>query len=152
MDTSNRSFLLDTMTLLRLSQSELRAPLIRQQCVVLEEIAHEFRFAPAAEEVSQLQIEVDAALLRKVGELLSQPVVQQLLNLYDYKGNGDVVLLAKALLERERGELQLLPSEWVLVTDDRSLTRAAVANQVAVCSSSEFQKLLTPPELETAAS
>jgi hypothetical protein len=42
-----------------------------------------------------------------MAEVLSQPVVHELVDLYNCEGNGDVTLLAKALLERERGEMEL---------------------------------------------
>lgn len=135
-------FLIDTVSLIRLTRRQLQSELVQQHSTVLEEIAYEIRSDPKSNDVANLVERVDVDVLNSASELLKQPVVQKLLDLYNNKGNGDVLLLAKAVLEKERGTGELFPINWVIVTNDAGLVDAATANGVDTMDTTSFASML----------
>ena len=135
-------FLLDTVTVSKLTDEQLSSDLVQQNCKLPEEIMHELENNPKQVSVQTLGEAVNAALLLKASELLTQPSVQRLLDLYGFEGNGDVLLLAQAVLGKEVGQLQFFSKRWVIVSDDKKLIAAAIANGIDTLDTSSFAGLL----------
>lgn len=135
-------FLIDAVSFIRLSPQQLQSELVQHHSTILEEIYHEVHDNPKSSYISGLVEQVDVHVLGKASELLKQTVVQKLLDLYNNEGNGDVLLLAKAVLEKERGAGELFPRSWIIVTNDTGLVDAATANDVDTMDTASFANLL----------
>lgn len=140
--SSDVVFLLDTVTVSKLSPEQIGSDLVCQHCKIPEEILYELRDNSNLAQFDTLEYAISNDVLLMVEKILSQSVVQKLLDLYKSEGNGDVILLAVAITENEASKSELFGRKWVIVTDDKNLIKAAEANAVDTLDTASFILLL----------
>jgi len=137
-------FLVDTVTLSKMTASQRTSQFMRERCMVPSEVLYEARGMRDINVVAAPEYVTTVEVLNRVAVVVASLTEQdKLLNLYENKGNGDVFLLAVALAEAQRTDQMLFGDRYVIATDDKGLRRKAADLEVPTCSSSEFIALLS---------
>lgn len=132
-------FLLDSVTLIEMTLGQRASPPVRASCRIPSVILDEVSSLSDIAELRPLEYATSIAVLEQlkcVMRTLAQP--QKIVDLYRNKGNGDALLLAIALAELDENRTVLFPDDWVIVTGDVALTRAAVELGVSAYAVKEF--------------
>jgi hypothetical protein len=137
-------YLLDNNALLTLTREQRSGPFVRERCRIPAEVVYEAQGYPDVEVLRQLEFEMNADILERVRRVMAsvRPGDTALVDLYANKGNADPILIATAMYARELSETTLLPEDWVVVTDDREVRRAAAEFGVPTMPSSELGELV----------
>jgi len=140
-------YLMDTVSVAKLSQQEVSSNFVHTYCRVPDEILYELRDSSYYAILDTLRYEVSADVLRAGREFLKSLAVNNLLlDLYNFEGNGDLILIAVALHEAELNSHMLMRTEWKILTDDKGLRAAAEGEGVVVVTTEDFKRLLRENE------
>ena len=71
-------------------------------------------------------------------KLYEQP---KLVDLYKYKGNGDVFLIATALARMNEEDGMLFKTEWIIVTEDKGVIDMAKKCNICTINTKEFENI-----------
>lgn len=136
-------FLLDNVTLSRLTSVQRSSSFVRDRCRIPTAVLAEAQGLPDATELAALEYETTGEVLRKVAAVVrALEPGDHMLDLFRNEGNGDVFLLAVALVEADIAAQQLFADRWVIATDDKGLRANSSRWQVATCTSAEFAELI----------
>jgi hypothetical protein len=136
-------YLVDTVTLSRMTATQRASTFMRDSCRIPEEILFEAQGLPDIYVLRQLIYPITTTVLEKVKAVMATIKPEdRVVDLYRNKGNGDVVLLATALAEMEVSAGQLIGDRWIVATGDDGLTNKAVELGVATCTSADFIALV----------
>jgi len=140
---NDKRYLLDTVSVTRISLDVLMSDFVQEKCVVPAEVYYEVGSAGKREAIQRIAEAPSASLFGKVRDLLlSAGVNNQVLDLYQNQGNGDIILVATALSKEESEELSLFKTKWTIVSDDKNLQDLAQINQILVISTEAFKERL----------
>jgi hypothetical protein len=133
-------YLIDTNVLGKLSVSQRAGRTFRSPCRIPAEALVEASGYPDFEQLRALVIPVTAQVLEQLRHVMGTvpPSDSQLVDLFKNKGNADPLLIASALVGKQSAEDWLFPEDWLIVTDDKAVTRKAIEFGVHVLSSEEF--------------
>lgn len=132
-------YLVDTVTLSRMTATQRASVFMRRWCRIPEEIIFEAQGLPDSEALKQLTYPITTAVLDKVKTVMATIKPEdKVVDLYRNKGNGDVMLLATALTEMDVSAGQLIGDRWIIATGDDGLTKKAAELRVLTCTSDEF--------------
>jgi hypothetical protein len=136
-------YLVDTVTLLRMTANQRASAFMRNRCRIPEEILYEARGLPNIETLKPLIYPITTTVLENVKAVLATiKAGDKVVDLYRNKGNGDVMLLATALTEMSVSAGQLFGDRWIIATGDDGLTTKAVELGVLTCTSDQFIALV----------
>lgn len=136
-------YLVDTVTLSRMTAKQRASAFMRSWCRIPEEILFEAQGLPDIDALNQLIYPTTTTVLEKVKAVMATiKPADKVVDLYRDKGNGDVMLLATALVEMDVSAGQLIGDRWIIATGDDGLTNKAVELGVATCTSTDFIALL----------
>jgi hypothetical protein len=136
-------YLMDTVTLSKMSPDQRSSEFMRTWCRVPAPVLYEARGLPDAAALRDIEYCTTIQVLQHVQAVVAGLAEgDRLLDLYRNEGNGDVFLLAVALVEADIAASQLFGDRWVIVTDDKRLTDKAGELDVATLSSTRFIALL----------
>ena len=141
----NGRFLLDNVTLSKLTPAQRASAFVRTSCRVPTAVLTEARGLTNAPALAALEYETTGDVLRKVAAVVQalEPS-DRMLDLFRNEGNGDVFLLAVALVEADIARQQLFADRWIIATDDKGLRRNSARWQVQTCTSAQFAELIVP--------
>ena len=132
-------YLVDTVTLSRMTATQRASVFMRRWCRIPEEILFEAQGLPDSEALKSLIYPITTAVLDKVKTVMATIKPEdKVVNLYRNKGNGDVMLLATALTEMDVSAGQLIGDRWVIATGDDGLAKKAAELSVLTCTPDEF--------------
>ncbi len=136
-------YLVDTVTLSRMTANQRGSKFMRTYCRIPEEILFEAQGLPDLDTLKQLKYPITTIVLENVKAVVATlKSGDKVVDLYSNKGNGDAMLLATALTEMAVNDGRLIPDRWIIATADDGLTRKAAELAVATCSSDEFISLV----------
>lgn len=136
-------YLVDNVTLSRMTAEQRASPFMRNRCRIPEEILFEARGLPDIEMLKPLIYPITTTVLENVKVVLATTKAgDKVVDLYRNEGNGDVMLLATALTEMSVSDGQLFGDRWIIATSDKGLTRKAVELGVLTCTSDQFIALV----------
>lgn len=137
-------YLVDTVTLSRMTATQRASMFMRRWCRIPEEILYEAQGLPDSESLKPLIYPITSTVLDKVKTVLAtiRPD-DKVVDLYRNKGNGDVMLLASALTEMDVSAGQLIGDRWIIATGDDGLTKKAAELSVLTCTPDEIIALIT---------
>ncbi len=141
---SEQRYLLDTVTVSKLSAEQLQSAVVRNQSHIPEEIMYELKDNHNFALLIDLKMEISAKYLeyvRRVLGLLADD--DHILDLNNNEGNGDITLLAYAKCKMSEEVGTLFPETWVIVSDDTRLHEVASELNVAVRNTDEFVAILS---------
>lgn len=139
-------YLLDTVTVSRMSDYQLSSAFVQNKCMLAEEILYELRGNRNRARVEKLALEIDVSVLDHVKDILmNTDAVGKVLDLYKNEGNGDILLVATALakISDDSQRLNLFQSSWTIVSDDSGLADLAKSLNIVTLSTNDFIKKLT---------
>ncbi|MGN6609928.1 MAG: hypothetical protein ACTHMS_23320 [Jatrophihabitans sp.] len=132
-------YLVDTVTLSRMTAAQRACAFVRSRCRIPEEILFEAQGLPDIDVLKQLAYPITTAVLEKVKVVMATIIPKdKVVDLYRNKGNGDVMLLATALTEMDVSAGQLIGDRWIIATGDDGLTKKAADMGVLTCTPGEF--------------
>lgn len=116
----------------------------RNHCRVTEDVAYEARFTVKSSVLSGLIEPVTPAILRQAAKIMATVPVGdiRLINLYGNKGTADPLLVATALVLKERESLSLFGDEWIVVTRDAEATKKAKEFDVQTATPQELAAII----------
>ncbi|UOY02450.1 hypothetical protein [Blastococcus sp. PRF04-17] len=136
-------YLVDNVTLSRMTAEQRASPFMRNRCRIPEEILYEARGLPDIELLKPLIYPITTTVLENVKVVLATiKAGDKVVDLYRNEGNGDVMLLATALTEMAVTAEQLFGDRWIIATADKGLTSKAVELGVLTCTSDQFIELV----------
>ena len=135
-------YLVDTVTLSRMTAAQRASVFVRNCCRIPEEILFEAQGLPDIDVLKQRAYPVTTAVLEKVKVVMATiNPNDRVIDLYRNKGNGDVMLLATALAEMDVSAGQLIGDRWIIATGDEGLTKKAADMGVLTCTPRELIEL-----------
>lgn len=139
----NTWYLLDTNLLTKMSQAQRSSDFVKQHCRIPTEVLWEAHGLHDRATLSQLEYDTTVEVLDALRTVMAAVTVEEkLVDLYSNTGNGDAVLLAVALVEKQRADALLFGDRWVIATDDTGLITKADEFSLPTCRSDEFMKLV----------
>lgn len=136
-------YLLDTNLLSKLTEAQRSNAFVREHCRIPSEVLWEAHGLRDHVALAQLGYDTTVDVLDSLRTVMAAVVVgEKLVDLYSNTGNGDALLLAVALTERQRAEDVLFGDTWIIATDDEGLIEKAGELALPVCRSADFIKLL----------
>lgn len=137
-------YLLDAVSIRKLSTDILKLDFIKANCIIPEEILYEVNsdkkkelLLPFSEKPTTQLIIMTENLLDNIG------INNKVLDLYNNEGNGDIILIATILCKKDEQALTMFKTNWVLVTDDNELIKLATTKKIECISTEEFINLAT---------
>jgi hypothetical protein len=124
-----------------------KSAFFREHCRVPAEVAHESRRAKHAKFLEPLTIEVMPAVLGQLADVMKTVPVghTKLIDLYNYKGTADPVLVATAIVLSTE---DLFADTWVIVTQDKEVCAKAKEFLIDTMTAKELADVI---DAETAA-
>jgi hypothetical protein len=137
-------YLLDTNALKGLTRSERSSNFVADRCRIPSEVLYEARALPDINNLKRLEYKSDAELLEDLRSVMAtvEPTQFKLVDLYHNRGNADPILVAAAVHATRRLEPELLPDQWLVVTDDLALTTKAESFSIDTLTLIEFKAVL----------
>lgn len=135
-------YLLDNNALTKLTAPERRSTLVRERCMIIDEVDHEARFRRTPD-LDLPVVPVTADVLQWLGKVMAHPGSEALIDLFRGQGNADPLLIASALALSEGAQQTLFQTPYIVVTDDEALARQADVFAVATIPSDQFRARLT---------
>lgn len=139
-----KTYLLDSVTVSKLTGGQLASDFVTSHCVVPEEIAYELERVGKDTDVLRISQPVDIDLLASIREVLSmEEIGYRLLDLFNNSGNGDIVLLALALCGIRDTRAKLFGPGYTIVTDDEALIEFTKKRMAALTDGEKVETLRT---------
>jgi len=136
-------FLIDTVTATKIDRSLLNLPFLFNHCKVTEENIYELRDSDNIDLLSRFIWKTNTEILSVLPAVWAKiENDDKIFNLYHNKGNGDIMMLAALLYDREQSKSKLIVDNWVIVTDDKGLANTASKLAFNVIGSEEFIRFL----------
>lgn len=136
-------YLVDTNLLAKLSPAQRSSEFMKQNCRIPSEVLWEAQRLHDHDVLARLTYETTTEVLDSLRKVMATVRVEEkLVDLYSNKGNGDALLLAVAITEKQHADEELFGDVWVIATDDEGLIRKAEEFSVPVCRSPEFVELI----------
>lgn len=136
-------YLLDAVTLFRMTPQQRASEFLRTYCRVPTEILFEAKDLPEYRFLAELEYKVTTAVLDHVRTVMSTVQIKdKLIDLYTGKGNGDVLLLASALALTAAQQPNLFPDRWIIASDDEAVRAKASELSIEVCTTAQLQTLI----------
>jgi hypothetical protein len=136
-------YLVDTVTLSRMTEAQRGSEFMRRCCRIPEEILFEAMGLPDIDKLRLLNYPITTAVLDNVKTVMATiKAGDKVVELYGNKGNGDVMLLATALTEMAVSAGQLIGDRWIIATGDSGLIRKAHELNLETCETDEFIALV----------
>lgn len=134
-------YLLDNNALTKLTTPERRNPLVRDRCMLIDEVHYEARFR-SRPDLDPHVLPVTPDVLGWLVKVMAHPDSEVLIDLYHCQGNADPLLIASALALTEQSKTTLFSTTYIIVTDDERLTSQAKSFNIATTTSAEFRARL----------
>jgi hypothetical protein len=137
-------YLLDNSALIKLSAAQRCAPLVRTYCRIPSEVLWEARGLPDHDDLEALDYPMTPTVAGWLKTVMAAIPIDSnnVIDLYQNKGNGDPILVAVALDAHDASEQTLLPETWHIVTDDHGLANLAEGFEIPTLHLAEFATLL----------
>ena len=137
-------YLLDTVSITQMTKSQLKSKFVQYHCLISEEVLYELRPHASAAYLNELNYEVDVDVLRCIKDIFVDVEIDfKILDLYSNRGNGDIILLAIALNERNKNSEQLFTlTMYKIVTEDKELRSVAEKLRLETLSTEDFVSLI----------
>jgi len=110
---------------------------VHARCRIPTPVLFEAQDLSGADELQDIEYPTTIDVLRKVMQVV-RALKPGSPDLYRNECNGDVFLLAVALLEIDVAVCQLFGDRWVIATDDGRLTTMAYDFGIPTCTSGQF--------------
>ena len=136
-------YLVDTVTLSRMTAKQRGSAFMRSYCRIPEEILMEAQGLADIDTLKLLEYPITVTVLENVVAVMATIRPEdRVVDLYTNKGNGDVLLFATALTEMGISSTQLFGDRWIIATDDDGLTLKAKALGIITCRSPDLVNLI----------
>jgi len=134
-------YLLDTVSINRLPLDLLNSVFVQSNCNVPLDVCYEVGNLRKQQAVQKIIEKMSADLLHIVQSLLHEiGTNNKVLDIYHNEGNGDVILVATALMKKEQESLTLFKNNWIIVSDDKDLQELAKQKGVKAMSTEAFKQ------------
>lgn len=122
-------YLIDETPAASLQNEWIKTDFFQKKCFIPDEIMYELKdnYELDINELRKCQIPVSYDILNKLQMVMAQA---KIVKLYQNEGNGDVLMIATALVMKGAEDSKLLKDEWIIVTCDKGLV--ALANNLAI--------------------
>lgn len=137
-------YLVDTNALSQLGRRRRASEFFRGNAMSPSEVLYEADGFPDVEELGQFEYHTTASVLQWLTTVMAtvSPTDVNLINLYLNRGGADPLMIACALDARDRESSYLDPMEWVVVSNDKAVTKLASQFEVRSLSYSQFAGLI----------
>lgn len=136
-------YLLDTVSIIHLNYDALSSAFVRDNCLVPAEIYYEVSSIGKRNAIERIVEKPSKDLLHTAQKLLKRiGPNNRVLDLYRNEGNGDIMLIATALLKIEIDAMTLFKRQWIIVSDDKELQLLAQNQKLKAISTEAFKERL----------
>ena len=134
-------YLIDTTPITRVNKKVFETIFYNKNCFLPEEIVYELRDSPRYSSIKEKTIPITADILQILKDKVMPKLYEQpkLVDLYKYKGNGDVFLIATALAKIDEENYKLFKAKWIIVTEDKGVIDMAKKCNICTINTKEFE-------------
>lgn len=136
-------YLIDTTPITRVNKEVFETRFYNKNCFLPEEIVYELRDSPKYNSIKEKTIPITADILQILKDKVMPKLYEQpkLVDLYKYKGNGDVFLIATALARMNEEDGKLLKTKWTIVTEDKGVIDMAKKCNICTIDTKELENI-----------
>ena len=134
-------YLIDETPAASLKDEWIMTNFFKKNCFIPEEIIYELRdnYELDLVELRKNQIPVSYDILNELQIVMAQA---KAVKLYQNEGNGDALIIATALVMKNKENAKLIKDEWIIVTSDKGVITLAKNFAIKCISKDEFYGIL----------
>ncbi|MBQ2638968.1 hypothetical protein IJF91_02810 [Candidatus Saccharibacteria bacterium] len=142
-----RKYIIDTNVAATLSRATMKTKIFTEKCFLPEEILYELKDNKIVghDILYKQNLPTTLEILNKLQSIVMHKA-EKVIDLYNNEGNGDVMIVATILAERDKELGQMLLTEWVIVTEDKGLTKLASEFDIRTIGKKEFHSIFNNTE------
>ena len=142
-DYCDYNYLIDTTPITRMNTEVFEKKIYNENSYLPEEIVYELRDSPKYSSIKEKTIPITADILQILKDKVMPKLHKQpkLVDLYTYKGNGDVFLIATALAKIDEENHKLFKAKWIIVTEDKGVIDMAKKCNICTINTKEFENI-----------
>ena len=144
MTNENIYYFLDTDAATKIKRELIESAFFRNYCALTEENIYELRDNCNFDLFSQCKVGIDSEAISALPDVWSKiDDSDKVFNLYHNEGNGDIIMVATLLSQKNQSKKTLFGNTtFMLVTDDKGLTNFAKKFSFDAITSDAFIKIL----------